>query len=99
MLFFQLKKMSNTKPVAESSAASETLEEVVKPSEGTMENGSDEEAQENVQPSSSKGVGARKENKVVKKNITENGKKETQSPPPKRQKRKFPSRDEISKAR
>ena len=95
--------MSNSKPAVESSTPSETVEQGLKPSE----NGNEEAAVKDKQNLSNiKGIarqenkGARKENNVLKKDVTENGKKESSSPAnPKGRKRKFPSREEISKAR
>lgn len=90
----KLKKMSNNaKPTAESSTPSETVEEDIKP---TSENGieEEEEAGKKVKQNVRK-----KENKAVKKYVQENGTNDSPSPAKKQKKRKFPSREEISKAR
>lgn len=84
--------MSNAKPTMESSTPSETEQGLE-----LGENGSKEDVGENVQQHL--GEGTRKENKGFMKDIAENGKKESTFSPIKRNKRKFPSREEISRAR
>ncbi|KAM6553222.1 hypothetical protein CsatB_013984 [Cannabis sativa] len=105
----KLQKMGNVKPASESSEATETVEQDVEPNE----NGDDEEAatEKDVKENSKDIKIARKEkkdsvkeNKVIKKDITENGKKDvTQNGkkeyPPRGRKRKFPSREELSRIR
>ncbi|KAH7546954.1 hypothetical protein FEM48_Zijuj01G0255800 [Ziziphus jujuba var. spinosa] len=83
----KLKKMSNAKPKVESSTPSETVEEGLE----LGENGSEKDSQENVKQHLVEH--SKKENKVLKKDITENGKKESPSSAIKNKKRKFPSRE------
>lgn len=96
--------MSNSKPNAESSTPSETVEQGLQPSE----NDTEEEAGKSVRHNLNDANGAKQENKGTRKenknkgsktDVIENGKKESPSPANKGKKRKFPSREEISKAR
>jgi len=88
----KLKKMSNSKPAPETSEPTETVEQ------GSMinESGSGENAEELMD-------GTTTENKVLKNGFIKNGKKETpassQNSSQNRKKRKFPSREVISKER
>ncbi|XP_062078095.1 26S rRNA (cytosine-C(5))-methyltransferase NOP2B-like [Humulus lupulus] len=96
----KLQKMGNAKPAGESSEAMETVEQDVEPNE----NGDEEAAAEKDVKENSKDIkiaqkekkDTEKENRVIKKDATENGKKEF---PPRGRKRKFPSREEISRIR
>ncbi|XP_030930005.1 25S rRNA (cytosine-C(5))-methyltransferase nop2 isoform X2 [Quercus lobata] len=84
----KLKKMSNSKPAPETSEPTETVEQ------GSMinESGSGENAEESMD-------GTTTENKVLKNGFIKNGKKETPASSQNRKKRKFPSREVISKER
>ncbi|XP_050246375.1 26S rRNA (cytosine-C(5))-methyltransferase NOP2B-like isoform X1 [Quercus robur] len=88
----KLKKMSNSKPAPETSEPTETVEQ------GSMinESGSGENDEELMD-------GTTTENKVLKNGFIKNGKKETpassQNSSQNRKKRKFPSREVISKER
>ncbi|XP_024032382.1 uncharacterized protein LOC112094912 [Morus notabilis] len=84
--------MSNkAKPTVESSVPSEKVEEGLKP---PIENGIEEEAGIKVPQRVTK-----KENQVVKKDAKENGTNDSPSSAKKQKRKKFPSREEISKAR
>ncbi|PON86306.1 RNA (C5-cytosine) methyltransferase, NOP [Trema orientale] len=99
----KLKKMSNKIPTVESSTPAETVEQGLNPTENGSEEAEGKDVKQNL--NDIKGArqvkkGAKRENKkVIKKDITENGNKESSSPANKGRKRKFPSREEISKAR
>lgn len=84
----QLKKMNNSKPAPETSEPSETVEQ----GSMTNESGSGENTEELMD-------GTTTENKVLKNGSIENGKKETLAFSKNRKKRKFPSREVISKER
>ena len=84
----QLKKMSNSKPAPEISEPTETVEQ----GSMTNESGSGENAEELMD-------GTTTENKVLKNGFIKNGKKETPASSKNRKKRKFPSREVISKER
>nr|XP_023881432.1 25S rRNA (cytosine-C(5))-methyltransferase nop2-like isoform X1 [Quercus suber] len=84
----KLKKMSNSKPAPEISEPTETVEQ----GSMTNESGSGENAEELMD-------GTTTENKVLKNGFIKNGKKETPASSKNRKKRKFPSREVISKER
>ncbi|KAM3696101.1 hypothetical protein ACB098_06G013300 [Castanea mollissima] len=84
----KLKKKNNSKPAPETSEPSETVEQ----GSMTNESGSGENTEELMD-------GTTTENKVLKNGSIENGKKETLAFSKNRKKRKFPSREVISKER
>ncbi|KAF3942590.1 hypothetical protein CMV_030765 [Castanea mollissima] len=83
-----MKKKNNSKPAPETSEPSETVEQ----GSMTNESGSGENTEELMD-------GTTTENKVLKNGSIENGKKETLAFSKNRKKRKFPSREVISKER
>ena len=86
---------NNLKPTGESSTLSESVEEGLNLSAGNVEDAEENVKQHKTDEGTKKEKVAKKANKVPQKDVTENGKNEN-APPPKRQKRKFPSREEIS---
>ncbi|PON40111.1 RNA (C5-cytosine) methyltransferase, NOP [Parasponia andersonii] len=99
----KLKKMSNKIPTVESSIPAETVEQGLNPTENGSEEAEGKDVKQNlndIKVTRQVKKGAKKENKkILKKVNTENGNKESSSPAIKGRKRKFPSREEISKAR
>lgn len=89
--------MSNSKPPPKPSDPSETVEHA-----GASDNSNDKEKSIPVQKSQQpKGLWdqMKKANGALKKNVQENGTEDSRPTARERKKRKFPSRDEISKAR
>ncbi|KAF3453287.1 hypothetical protein FNV43_RR03727 [Rhamnella rubrinervis] len=89
----KLKKMSNKIPTVESASPSETIEQGLE----LGESGGGKDAGKNIQQNLVEGN--RKGKMVLQKDIRENGKNESPSTANNRKKRKFPSREEISRAR
>ncbi|XP_022975812.1 probable 28S rRNA (cytosine(4447)-C(5))-methyltransferase isoform X1 [Cucurbita maxima] len=89
----RLQKMSNNIPTAQSS---ELLEETVEYDSESEKSGNEKDEGECLHPKVSDG---RKRKKVSKNHDDENGEEESKPAVEKRKKRKFPSREEISKAR
>lgn len=85
--------MSNKISTVETSTSSEAVEQGLK----LAESGSKKDAGKNVQQNMVEG--SRKENKTLEKDIRKNGKTEPPLTAKNRKKRKFPSREEISRAR
>ncbi|RVX14730.1 putative 28S rRNA (cytosine(4447)-C(5))-methyltransferase [Vitis vinifera] len=89
-----LKKMSNSKPNPTPSEPSEVEEQAPEENDSDSELNMGEKTQQHPGKR-----GTKKENGGLKNAAPENGKKESPSTTTKRKKRKFPSREEISKAR
>ncbi|RWR95010.1 Bacterial Fmu Sun/eukaryotic nucleolar NOL1/Nop2p [Cinnamomum micranthum f. kanehirae] len=93
----KLKKMSNTKPHSKQSDPSETVEQAAAP-----DNSDDEEksipVQKSLQPKGLRDK-MKEANGGLKKTVKENGTEESRPTARERKKRKFLSREEISKAR
>lgn len=85
--------MSNKIPSVESAAPSETIEQGLE----LGESGGEKDVGKNVEKNLVEGT--RKEKKVLHKDIRKNGNNESPSTANNRKKRKFPSREEISRAR
>lgn len=85
--------MSNKISTVETSTPSEAVEQGHK----LAESASKKDAGKNVQQNMVEGGG--KENKTLEKDIRKNGKTESPLTAKNRKKRKFPSREEISRAR
>ncbi|KAG6592106.1 putative 28S rRNA (cytosine(4447)-C(5))-methyltransferase [Cucurbita argyrosperma subsp. argyrosperma] len=89
----KLQKMSNKIPTAQSS---ELLEETAEEDSESEKSGNEKDDGECLHPKVSDG---KKRKKVSKNHDDENGEEESKPTVEKRKKRKFPSREEISKAR
>ncbi|GKV44564.1 hypothetical protein SLEP1_g51733 [Rubroshorea leprosula] len=89
----KLKKMSNAKKNSASSEDVETVEQTSIPDENENENAA-KESQPQLKKERNKG-----KKDIPKKVVTENGNPESKPTTKKREKRKFPSKEEISKAR
>lgn len=94
LLFLQLKKMSNKKKTSEAPEDLETVEQASVPGEKEDENKPTEKVKQN-----GKVVNSSKPGKGLKSDSTENGKAEPRLTARERKKRKYLSKEEISRAR